>query len=226
MELAPVVSDTGSLHRDSSANNLAFTDFAEHPTNVAAATYVAPVDTHSLRTAPLLRHIEMMARTNSRGHLYGTTTRPAIRVSLVIALFALAYAVLVLAMGIVPLNNLLSKLMAPRAMPTIWRNSMIQLAERTVAAAAACWLALAVSGRIRGRLTGSGMLALGAAMSGALAGAVDVGLHRLWVGQMVVAAHRSPILGNAMSLSITAGVALLLTLLFITRSTSVLATES
>jgi hypothetical protein len=170
----------------------------------------------------------MMARTESRGHLYGTAVRPAIRVSVVIALFAIAYAVLVLAMGTIPLNMLLSKLVAPREMSVIWRNSIIQLAERTVAATAACWLGLAVSGRIRmgARLTGTGMLALGALMSGALAGAVDVGLHRLLVKQMVVAARSSPLLGNVVSLGITAAVALLLTLLLITRSTRVLTAAS
>lgn len=169
----------------------------------------------------------MMARTESRGHLYGTAVRPAIRASVVIALFAIAYAVLVLAMSTIPLNMLLSKFIAPKEMPVIWRNSIVQLAERTVAATAACWLGLVISGRIRrgARLTGTGMLAVGALMSGALAGAVDVGLHRLWVRQMVIAAHSSPLLGNVVSLGITAGISLVLTLVLITRSTKVLIKE-
>ncbi len=167
-----------------------------------------------------------MAQTNSRGHLYGTVTRPAIRVSLVIALFALAYAVLVLAVGVVPLNMMLRKLLDPSGMPRIWRTSMIRLGERTAVAAVACWLGLAVSGRIRGRLTGPGMLALGAAMSGALAGAVDVGLQRLWVTHLIRAAQASPMRGSALSSGITAVVAFVVTLLLITRSTKVLTTES
>ncbi|HEY8312103.1 MAG TPA: hypothetical protein VIG47_16175 [Gemmatimonadaceae bacterium] len=163
----------------------------------------------------------MMAQTDSRGHLYGTPTRPAIRVWLVVALFAVAYAALLFGIGIIPLNRFVTKLAGPSMMPGIWRNSMIQAAERTAAAAFACWIALAVSKRGRGRLTGTGMIALGVVMSGALAGAVDVGLHRLWVHQMVRAAHASPLAGSAFSLGITASVSVVITLFFITRSTRV-----
>ena len=105
--------------------------------------------------------------------------------SLVILLFAVAYAVIVLAIGVIPLNMLFRKLLGAAIMPSIWRNSLLRLLERTAVAALACSLALAISGRLRGRLTGKGMLALGAAMSGALAGAVDVGLQRLGVSYLV-----------------------------------------
>jgi hypothetical protein len=164
-----------------------------------------------------------MVRTSSRGHLYGSAAGPVIRVSVVVALFAIAYAVLVLAIGIIPLNRLLHRLLSDSMMPGIWRNSMLRLAERTAVAAVACWAGLAMSGRVRGRLTGPGMLALGAAMSGALAGAVDVGLQHFWVAHLVRAAQSSPLLGHALSSAITASVAVLVTLLLITRSTKVLA---
>ena len=167
----------------------------------------------------------MTAQSSSRGHLYGATTRPAIRVSLVIAFFTLAYAVVVLAVGVIPLNMLIGKLVSPSGMPRLWRSSMLRLAERTAIAAAFCWLGLAVTGRIRGRLTGRGMLAVGAAMSGALAGAVDVALQRHWVSYLIKAAQASPLRGTALSSAITAAVSLLVTLLLIVRSTRVLTAE-
>jgi hypothetical protein len=162
----------------------------------------------------------MMLRMKSRGHLYSPATRPAIRVSLVIALFAVAYAVLVLAMGVIPLNRLLDRFLSDSVMQRIWRDSILRLAERTMVATLACWVGLALSGRSRGRLTGPGMLALGAAMSGALAGALDVGVQHFWVRHLVAAAQRAPLLGQAMSAAITAAIALLVTLLLITRSTA------
>jgi hypothetical protein len=133
-------------------------------------------------------------------------------------LFALAYAVLTLAFGFVPTNMLLRKMMGASIMPEIWRNSVVSLAERTAAATIACWIGLALFGRARGRLTGKGMLALGAAMSGALAGAVDVGLHKLWVDHIIHAAHTAPWRGVSLSLAITAGTSLVITLALITRS--------
>jgi hypothetical protein len=141
-----------------------------------------------------------------------------IRVPVVIALFTIAYAALVLALGIIPVNLLLRRLMGAAGMPALWRSSAVQLAERTACAMLICWITLIITGRARGRLTGSGMLVLGAAMSGALAGAVDVGLHRLWVTRLVNAAHSSPLLGVAVSLAITAVVVLVVTLLLIVRS--------
>ena len=96
----------------------------------------------------------MTAQSSSRGHLYGATTGPAIRVSLVIAFFTLAYAVVVLAVGVIPLNMLIGKLVSPSGMPRLWRSSMLRLAERTSIAAAFCWLGLAVTWRILGRLPG------------------------------------------------------------------------
>lgn len=151
--------------------------------------------------------------------------RTATRVSVVIALFALAYAVATLAIGIVPLNMLLRKLMGSAIMPEIWRNSAVQLAERTALATLACWCGLALSERIRGRLAGKGMIALGAAMSGALAGAVDVGAHKLWVSQLVQQAQAARWRGHALSAVMTVVVSLLVTLLLITRSTTVVTTD-
>lgn len=142
-----------------------------------------------------------------------------------IALFAIAYAIVTFGMGVLPLNMLLRKLMGASPMPAIWRNSMLQLAEQTAFAAVSCWIALAVSGRIRGRLTGRGMVALGAAMSGALAGALDVGAHKLWVTRLIQAAHAAPWRGHALSAAMTVGISLIVTLALITRSTTVVAEE-
>ena len=169
--------------------------------------------------------IRIMSRDNSRGHLYASAARPAIRVSAVVALFALAYAVVTLAIGILPINLLLRRVMGSTVMPSIWSNSAIQLAERTAIATLACLLALAFSGRARGRLTGRGMLAIGAAMSGALAGALDVGAHKLLVSRLIQAARAAPWRGHLLSDAITAAIAVAVTLLFITRSTSILASE-
>lgn len=166
-----------------------------------------------------------MARFNSRGHLYTSAARPVIRVSLVIALFALAYALVTLAIGFIPINMLLRKVMGSSIMPSIWRSSAVQLAERTAVAALACWIGLAISGRTRGRLTGRGMLAVGAAMSGALAGALDVGAHKLWVSHLIQAAHTAPWRGHVLSDAMTVVISALVTLLFITRSTNVLSAE-
>ena len=146
--------------------------------------------------------------------------------SLVIALFTAAYAVSVFATGIVPVTIIIRKLMGPTAMPMIWRSLTLQLTERTAVAAVACWVGLAVSGRIRGRLIGTGLLTLGTVMSGALTGAADVVLHRVLLTQLVRASHSSPIFGNALSLAFTAVVAILVTVLLITRSTKLLKSEN
>ncbi|MEO8944931.1 MAG: hypothetical protein ABI338_00420 [Gemmatimonadaceae bacterium] len=166
-----------------------------------------------------------MARTESRGHLYGGSAQRSIRVATIVILFAASYAVLVLAFGIVPLNLMLRRYVSAAAMPTIWLRSMIPLAERTAAAAAACWGGLAITGRGRARLTGSGMLELGAVMSGALAGALDVGLHRVGVTQLARAARAASVWGTTLSLCMTILVALAVTLLLITRSTKVVAVD-
>jgi hypothetical protein len=167
----------------------------------------------------------MMATTDSRGHLYCSASPRVIRASIVILLFAIAYAVIVLAIGVIPLNIFLRKVLGASIMPSIWRNSMVRLVERTAVAGIACWVALALSGRVRGLLTGKGMLALGAVMSGALAGAVDVGLQKLWTPHLVKAAHAGLIWGAALSCAITGAVAIAVTLLFITRSTKLVPRE-
>lgn len=148
-----------------------------------------------------------------------TGPRTATRVSVVIALFALAYAVVTLAMGIVPTNVLLRKVLGAAIMPTVWRNSLLQLLERTAIATATCWCTLAISKRASGRLTGKGMIAVGAAMSGALAGAVDVGVHKLWVANLIQQAHTAPWRGHLLSGVMTVAVSLLVTVLLIVRST-------
>lgn len=158
-----------------------------------------------------------MTTVESRGHLYGTAPRRVIGVPALIGLFTLSFAVLVLAMGIAPVNLMLARMVAPSMVTVMWRNSMNQLAVRALVAALACLAALAITGRARGPLTGSGMLAVGAITSGALAGAIDIGVHKLWVRQMIQAYHASKLYGTAFSLGMTAAVAFLLTLLLVTR---------
>ena len=158
-----------------------------------------------------------MIQTESRGHLYGTAQPRAISVSAVVLLFTIAFATLVLVMGVIPVNVMLARMVDPSAVSAMWRNSMNQLALRAFAAGVACWLALALTRRARGRLTGPGILTLGAASTGALAGAIDVGLHKLWVRQMIEAYHSSRLSGNAFSLGITAAVAAATTMILIAR---------
>ncbi len=136
-----------------------------------------------------------------------------------IALFTLLFAAVVVAIGVIPVNRMLARMLNPSAVSAMWRNSLNQLAIRAFVAAAACWLTLMLSGRTRGRLTGQGMLRVGAAMSGALAGGIDVALHKVWVGQMIRAYHESRAYGNAFSLGLTAIVAGLVTLALIVRLT-------
>ena len=150
----------------------------------------------------------------------GRPRRPLIRVWLLITLFAAGYAALVLALGIVPLNLLLRRVLGADAMPGVWRDSLLRLCERTAVAAATCWVCLALTGRARGLLTGKGLLVVGAAISGALAGAADAGLQRIWVGQLVRAARVSPMLGIAASTTITIVITIVVTLALIIRSTS------
>lgn len=166
-----------------------------------------------------------MNKDDSRGHLYSSGTRKSIRVSATVAFFALAYAVISFAVGFVPINLMLRRMMGSGIMSYIWFNSALQLAERTAVAALACWLALKTSGRGRGRLTGRGMLAVGAAMSGALAGALDVGAHKLLVSQLIQAARTARWRGHLLSDIMTIVISVAITLLFITRSTTVLKPE-
>ncbi|MEO7102014.1 MAG: hypothetical protein ABI311_01645 [Gemmatimonadaceae bacterium] len=166
-----------------------------------------------------------MNKDDSRGHLYSSGARKAIRVSATVGIFALAYAVVAFAIGFIPINLMLRRMMGSAIMLSIWVNSAVQLAERTAVAALACWLALLVSGRGRGRLTGRGMLAVGAAMSGALAGALDAGAHKLLVSHLIRAARIAQWRGHLLSDTMTFVVSVAITLLFITRSTSVLKVE-
>ncbi|MDQ2890773.1 MAG: hypothetical protein M3R65_09550 [Gemmatimonadota bacterium] len=150
-----------------------------------------------------------MSTTESRSDLYATAGRATIGIPAVIGLFAAAFAVIVFAIGMVPVNMMLAKMVNPSAVAVMWRNSMNQLVVRAAVAALGCWLALAISRRSRGRLSGKGMLALGVGTSGAFAGAADVALHKLWVRQMIQAYHHSHLAGNAVSLGITLAAAMI-----------------
>lgn len=142
------------------------------------------------------------ASTPVRTSTHSSTLTPARTV----ALFTIAYAVVVLAVGIVPVNLLLRHFMRPM-MAHIWRVSVVRLVVRSVVSGAACHALLRATGRARGALTSTtpgGMMTIGAIMSGALAGALDVGAHRLAVWPLIHIAQRSSIASELASAVITA----------------------
>lgn len=130
-------------------------------------------------------------------------SRSVLSVARTVAIFAIAFAVVDLALGIVPVNLLLRHFMRD-AMPHVWLVSVARLAVRCVISAVACASVLRASGRTGGLLTTTaqrGAMSIGAVTSGALAGALDVGAHRLLVRQLIQLAQHSSIaseLGSAL----------------------------
>lgn len=138
----------------------------------------------------------------------GTHTIPArvpstLTVARTVAIFAAAYAIVDLVLGVVPVNLMLRHFMGA-AMPRVWLVSAIRLAVRTLVCAVGCAATLRVTGRSGGRLTSTaarGIMSIGAITSGAIAGALDVGAHRLLVWQLIHLAQRSSVaseLGSAL----------------------------
>lgn len=123
-----------------------------------------------------------------------------------VALFTIAYAAVVLAVGIVPVNLMLRHFMRPM-MPHIWGVSMVRLVVRSLVSGATCYALLGATGRARGALTSTtpgGMMTIGAVMSGGLAGALDIVAHRGAVWPLIHLAHRSMVASELASALITA----------------------
>lgn len=152
-----------------------------------------------------------------------TTTRSA-SATTVVVLFAIAYALAVLCIGILPVNLMVARF-AGVALWSVWLSSLRNLLLRTLAAGVACWIALRVTGRatapLRARSTRGGMLVIGALASGALAGVLDVVAHRLFVRALVGAARVSPLASVAVSLCLAALSAGIIALLCVVRGTRV-----
>jgi hypothetical protein len=155
-------------------------------------------------------------------------TASTLSVARTVALFALAFAVVDLALGVVPVNLMLRRFMGA-AMPQVWLVSAIRLAIRAVISATACAVTLRVTGRAGGRLASTmpkGIMSIGAITSGALAGALDVGVHRMLVWPMIHLAQRSRAASELGSALLTAaGVALVASILLV-RRTRVVATPA
>jgi hypothetical protein len=142
-----------------------------------------------------------------------------------LVLFTIAYAVVVLVVGIVPVNLMLRHFMRA-GMPHIWRVSVVRLVVRSVVSGVACYALLRATGRARGTLastTPGGMMTIGALMSGALAGALDVGAHRLAVWPLIHLAHRSSAASELASALITALVTIAVAAALLVRHTRTVA---
>lgn len=126
-----------------------------------------------------------------------------------VIVFAFAFAMVDLAIGVVPVNLMLRHFMAGQ-MPSVWLVSVMRLVFRMLVSAAACAVTLRAAGRVGGPLTSTtprGIMSLGAITSGAVAGAIDVGVHRLLVWPMIHLAQRSSIAAEIISALLTAVVA-------------------
>lgn len=156
----------------------------------------------------------------------GTSTRSStLTPARTVALFTIAYAVVVLAVGIVPVNLMLRHFMRA-TMPDIWRVSIVRLVVRSVVSGAACYGLLRATGRARGALTSTtpgGMMTIGAMTSGALAGALDVGAHRLTVWALIHLAQRSSVASELASAIITALVTVAVAAILLVRRTRTVA---
>lgn len=124
-----------------------------------------------------------------------TATRAAstLSVARTIAIFAVAYAVVDFALAVLPVNLMLRHFMGA-TMPRVWMVSVIRLVLGTIMSAVGCGIALRLSGRTGGRLTSTsarGIMSIGAITAGAIAGALDVGVHRLLVWRLIHLAQRT-----------------------------------
>lgn len=145
-----------------------------------------------------------------------------------IALFAVAFAAADLTIGVVPVNLMLRHFMAGQ-MPSVWLVSLERLAFRMLVSAAGCAVTLRAAGRVGGSLTSTtsrGIMSLGAITSGAVAGAVDVGLHRLFVWPMIHLAQRSSAASEIASALLTGAVAAAIAAIMLVPRTRVVAARS
>lgn len=151
-------------------------------------------------------------------------TPRALSVARTVAIFAIAYAVVDLVLGIIPVNLMLRHFMAG-VMTRVWLISISRLALRTLVSAIACGVTLRISKRTGGLLVSStarGVMSIGAITAGAIAGALDVGVHRLLVWQLIHFAQKSMIASEMCSALITFVAAGAITAILIVPRTRVL----
>ena len=152
-----------------------------------------------------------------------TTARApsTLSVARTIAIFAVAYAVVDFALGVLPVNLMLRQFMAA-TMPRVWLVSIARLVLGMIMGAAGCGVALRVSGRTGGRLastTARGIMSIGAITAGAIAGALDVGVHRLLVWRLIHLAQRTQLGAElAAALLTIAGAAIVTAILMVPRT--------
>ena len=152
----------------------------------------------------------------------GATRAPStLSVARTIVIFAVAYAVVDVALGVLPVNLMLRRFMGA-TMPRVWLVSLVRLVLGMIMGAAGCGLALRVSGRTGGRLTSTtarGIMSIGAITAGAIAGALDVGVHRLLVWRMIHLAQRTQLGAELVSALLTvAGAAIVTAILIVPRT--------
>lgn len=154
-----------------------------------------------------------------------TTTRApaALSVTQTVAIFALAYAVVDLVLGIVPVNLMLRHFMAGH-MGNVWLVSIVRLAIRTLVSAVGCAVTLRATGRAGGPLTSTapgGVMSIGAITAGAIASALDVSVHRLLVWPFIHLAQRSTVASELGSALLTLVAAAVITAILIVPRTRV-----
>lgn len=146
-----------------------------------------------------------------------------------VVLFAIAYAVVDLVLGVVPVNIVLRRYMGD-TMPHVWLVSFARLVLRAILSGAACAATLRATGRTGGPLTTTaprGIMSIGAITSGAVAGVLDVGAHRLLVWQLIHLAQRSNVASEVGSAFLTfAAAAIIAAILLVPRTRVVCARPS
>lgn len=155
-------------------------------------------------------------------------TASTLSVARTIAIFAVAYAVVDFALGVLPVNLMLRHFMGD-TMPRVWLVSLIRLVLGTLMGAVGCGVALRVGGRTGGRLTSTtarGIMSIGAVTAGAIAAALDVGMHRLLVWRLIHLAQRTQLGAELVAALLTIVAAAVVTAILIVPRTRVVRADS
>lgn len=147
-------------------------------------------------------------------------TGPTISVARLTILFAVAYAAVVLVVGVLPVNLMLAQFVEGGAR-VLWTHSVLRLALQTFIAWIACYGTLRATGRTGGRLQGRGLLVIGSLLSGALAGAVEVALRPRMLHALHIARASSPFAAEALAALLTVVSVAIVVLLVVVRSTRI-----
>lgn len=135
-----------------------------------------------------------------------------------VALFAVAFFAAGVVIGLAPVNHMLARYI-PDRVGAIWSLSLLSLIGRTAAAAIAASLALELTLRAR-RFATTGYVRVGIAIFGALAGALDVIVHRALISQLIEVHSRTHGLAVVLDVAISAVVAFVVALLISYRITA------